>query len=83
MIGHFNPSVVENTIYEIMEDYETEGIDTYNFGVVDAITDYLTNYAKVEYQACCSEWPNEKGGVCAFSFVDGGHPHLILLDYLY
>ena len=47
MIGHNRPSVLTNAIYNIMEDYETEGIDIYNYGVVDAITDYLTNYLHI------------------------------------
>ena len=83
MLGNFNPSVIVNEIYAILDDYETEGLDLYNYGAVDAITDYLTNYAKVEYLLCCSEWPNEEGGACAVSFVENGHPQLVLFDYKY
>lgn len=83
MIGNFNPSKIANEIYTILDDYETEGIDLYNFGATDAIADFLTNYAKIEYLMACSEWPNEEGGVCAVSFVENGHPHLVLFDYKY
>ena len=83
MIGNFNPSKIANEIYTILDDYETEGLDLYNFGATDAIADFLTNYAKIEYLMACSEWPNEEGGVCAVSFVESGHPHLILFDYKY
>ena len=83
MLGNFNPSTIVNEIYDILDSYETEGLDLYNYGATDAITDYLTNYAKVEYLLACSEWPNEEGGVCAVSFIDSGHPQLILFDYKY
>ena len=83
MLGNFHPSEIENEIYSIMDDYETEGLDIYNYGVTDAIADYLTNHAKVEYQLCCSEWPDETGGVCGVAFLDQGHTHLIMFDYKY
>lgn len=83
MLGYFNPSVIVNEIYSILDDYETEGLDLYNFGATDAITDYLNNYAKVEYLLACTEWPNEEGGACAVSFVENGHPQLVLFDYKY
>lgn len=81
MLGHFNPSKIENELYSIMDDYETEGVDLFNPGVVDAITDYFINYANVEYQLCCSGWPDETGGVCSVSWIEAGHPHLLMLDY--
>lgn len=83
MLGNFNPSMIVNEIYDILDTYETEGLDLYNYGATDAIADYLNNYFKGEYQLACSDWPNEEGGVCAVAFVDGGHPHLIMFDYKY
>lgn len=83
MLGNFNPSDVVNEIYTILDDYETEGLDLYNYGAIDAITDYLTNYARVEYLIDCINWPDERGGSCAVSFVDNGHPQLVLFDYKY
>lgn len=83
MLGEFHASTIVNDIYDIMDDYETEGLDLYNFGVTDAIADYLTNYVKVEFQLACSEWPNEEGGVCSVAFVDHGHPQLVMFDYKY
>lgn len=83
MLGEFHASTIVNDIYDILEDYETEGLNLYNVGVTDAIADYLTNYVKVEFQLACSEWPNEEGGSCAVSFVDHGHPQLVMFDYKY
>ena len=83
MLGNFNPSAIVNEIYDILDSYETEGLDLYNHGAIDAIADYLTNHAEVEYLLDCSEWPNEEGGACAVSFIDNGHPQLILFDYKY
>lgn len=83
MLGEFHASTIVNDIYDILEYYETEGLDLYNFGVTDAIADYLTNHVKVEFQLACSEWPNEEGGVCSIAFIEGGHPHLVMFDYKY
>lgn len=88
MIGHCRPSNLVDEIYNIMEDYETEGIDTYNYGVVDAITDYLTKHLVDEhrtdkYQLCCNPWPNMIGGCCSVVVVDNGYPFLIMFDYKY
>lgn len=83
MLGEFRPSEIYNEICDILDGYETEGNDLYNYGAVDAITDYLTNYAGVEYNLACSDWPNEEGGVCAVSFVEFGFPHLVMFDYKY
>ena len=83
MLGNFNPSVIVNEIYTILDDYETEGLDLYNRGTVDAIINYFVEYVKVEFLICCSEWPNEEGGACAVSFVENGHPQLVLFDYKY
>ena len=65
-----------------MEDCEVS-VDLYIYGVVDVITDYLTNHAKVEYQVCCSNFPDESGGVCGIAFVENGFPHLVMFDYWY
>lgn len=81
MIGNFNPSKVLNEVYSILESYETEGLDLYNDGAVDAVIDYFNNYAKVEFLLCCSPWPNNEGGVCAVSFVEDGHPQMVAFDY--
>ena len=48
MLGNtkFNPSFIEDEIYEMMDDYIV-GSDTYEEGLVSAVTDFLTNYALV------------------------------------
>lgn len=82
MLGHNRPSNLVNEIYNIMEDYETEGIDTYNYGVVDAITDYLANECHTDkYQVCYNPWPNRTGGCCAITVVENDYPFLVMFDY--
>lgn len=83
MLGSFNPSKIVDEIYSIMDDYETHGCDLYDYGVVNAIADCLTNYYHIEYNLCCSHWPNEEGGVCAIAFVDCDHPQLVMFDFKY
>ena len=83
MLGNFNPSAIVNEIYDMMDDYETHGCDLYDFGLTDAIADYLANCLHIEYNLACSDWPNEEGGVCGVAFVDDGHPQLIMFDYKY
>ena len=82
MIGSgFNPSVVEDRIYEMMDDYIV-GSDTYEEGLVDAITNYFTNcYPAKEWQLACSPWPDMSGGVCAISWIEDGHCHMVMFDY--
>ena len=83
MLGNtkFNPSFVEDEIYEMMDDY-VEGSDLYNEGLVSAVTDFLTNYNPgVEWNLGCSEWPNCSGGSCFVSWIENGHLHMIAFDY--
>ena len=83
MLGKFNPSPVVDEIYAMLDDYETHGTGLYDHGAVDAIIDYLENYAKVEWVCACEPYPNEEGGVCSFAIVDCGHPQLVMFDYKY
>ena len=83
MLGNtkFHPSFIEDEIYEMMDDYIV-GSDTYEEGLVSAVTDFLTNYAPVvEWNLACSEWPNCSGGVCHVSWIESGHLHMIGFDY--
>ena len=81
MLGNFHPSRIENKIYDITEEFEI-GCDLYQHAVTDKIAEWLSNL-HVEYQLCCSDWPNEEGGVCAVAFVEDGYPHLVVFDYKY
>lgn len=77
----FHPSYIEDEIYGMMDDYAI-GSDTYIEGLVDAITDYFTNHSPaVEWQLGCSEWPDMTGGVCAISWMENGHVHMVMFDY--
>lgn len=84
MTGHSRPSYLVNEIYNIMEDYETEGIDTYDYRVINAIIDYLTNECHTDkYQMSYNVWPNMIGGYCSIAVVDNDYPFLIAFDYKY
>ena len=74
------PSHIEDEIYGIMDDYIV-GIDTYEAGLVEAISDFFMNYKKGEWQLGCAEWPNFEGGSCSVSWIEDGHLHMIGFDY--
>lgn len=78
----FYPSTITNRIYELLDEYETEGLDLYNAAAVDVIDNYLDSI-DVEHEVCTNDWPNEEGGVCGVAFIDGDHPHLVMFDYKY
>jgi hypothetical protein len=83
MLGNtkFNPSFIEDEIYGMMDDYMI-GMDTYNEGLVSAVTDFFTNYNPgVEWNLGCSEWLDCSGGVCYVSWIENGHLHMIGFDY--
>ena len=81
MLGNFHPSAIANQIYNILEGYEIK-IDVYEHDAIDAIISYIEEF-HIEYNLCCSDWPNEEGGVCGIAFVDQGYPQLIMFDYEY
>lgn len=75
------PSRIENEIYSMMDDYMI-GMETYEKGLVDAITDFFSNYChNIEWNLACSEWPDYSGGVCYVSWIEEGHIHMIGFDY--
>lgn len=82
MLGNFNPSVITNEIYDILEDYEVQ-VDTYKHEATYAIVDYFINNLHIEYFLDCCDWPNEEGGVCAIAFINNGHPQLVTFDYMF
>ena len=74
------PSHIEDEIYEIMDNYIVDS-DTYEAGLVEAISDFFMNYKKGEWQLGCAEWPNFEGGSCSVSWIEDGHLHMIGFDY--
>ena len=83
MVGNhvFRPSVVEDTIYSIMDDF-IAGSDTYEEALVGEIGIVLQEkWPAMEWQMGCSEWPNCSGGVCYVSWIENGHLHMIGFDY--
>ena len=82
MLGNekFYPSAIEDAIYGMMDDYML-GMETYEEGLVDTITDFLGNYCfGIEWQLGCSEWPDCSGGGCFISWIEDGHLHMISFD---
>jgi hypothetical protein len=82
MLGRWHPSVTVGEVYDIMIEHEY-GCDTFDAVLIERLTDYFTEKTHGEFRLCCSEWPNETGGVCAISFIEDGHPQLIMFDYIY
>lgn len=83
MIGNyrFYPSQIEDDIYGIMDDYQC-GIDTYDCGLMDAISDYFCNHTPiVQWRLGTSLWPNMEGGVCAVSWWEDDNLNMIMFDY--
>lgn len=78
----FYPSKIVDEIYSIMDDYDLN-FDLYHYGVFKAISDYLENYAQVEYNySILDSDPFGNRGYCAFSFIDeNGHPQVIHFEY--
>jgi hypothetical protein len=66
-----------------MEEHEYGFNDEYDSALIERLTDYFTEKTHGEFLLCCSEHPNEFGGVCAISFIEDGHPQLIMFDYVY
>lgn len=82
MLGSgFHPSEIENQIYEMMDDYIV-GSDIYEEGLVDAVIDYFMDYYPTdEWKLACSPWSDMSGGVCAVSWIENGHCHMVMFDY--
>ena len=84
MLGNqkFHPSVIEDEIYSMMDDYAV-GLDTFEEGLVSAVADYLTTqWPGTQWKLGCSEWPDCSGGVCYISWIEAGHLHMIGFDYV-
>ena len=83
MLGNekFYPSAIEDEIYEMMDDYML-GIEIYEEGLVNAISDFLSNHCpNIKWQLGCSEWPDCSGGACFVSWIEADHLHMIGFDY--
>ena len=71
-----------NEFYSIMDDYETEGLDLYNYGLIEALQDMFYSH-KVDFKYDTIEWGNEQGGTCAFSWIENNTPQLIMFEFKY
>lgn len=83
MLGtNWRPSAIEDKIYDMMEGHEA-GVEVYEEALTDILADYLTKeYRGMEWNLVCSPWPNMNGGVCAVSWIEEGHLHMIMFDYV-
>ena len=71
-------------VYSILGEHETEGCDLYSYDVVSAISSYLKKqHPNIKWLCEVSEWPNEEGGACAFTWVEDGTPRLGMFDFKY
>ena len=76
----WKPSEIKNALYDIMDDYEI-GVDLYEEGVVDAITDFFENYrADVHWDTENNSWPNEAGFCHVFTWLEDGNIQMIMFD---
>ena len=83
MLGNtkFNPSAIEDAIYDMMDNYML-GMEIYEERLVDVVSDFLGNHcSSIEWQLGCSEWPDCSGGTCFVSWIEAGHLHSIGFDY--
>ena len=65
-----------------IRDFEKSGIDVYDCGLMDAISDYFCNHAPiVQWRLGTSLWPNMEGGVCAVSWWEDDNLNMIMFDY--
>lgn len=83
MLGKWHPSILVDEVYDIMDEYEYGFNNEFDAALIERLTDYFTEKTHGEFLLCCSEWPDETGGVCAISFIGEGHPQLIMFDYVY
>ena len=83
MLGtNWRPSAIEDKIYDMMEGHEA-GVEVYEEALTDLISDYLTkNFPGMEWNLGCSPWPNMDGGVCFICWIEEGHLHSIVFDYV-
>ena len=83
MANTFYPSKIINQLYDIMDAYAW-GVDRYLYELVYALEDsFKKNWPDIQWKWARSEFPDEEGGVCAFCWVEDGHPQMIMFDYTY
>lgn len=78
----FHSSYIQNSIYEIMEPYETKGLDLYPVELEAKIVEIL-EAANVEYYEDVHLWPDCDGGSNFFAWVEEGRLHTVSYDFKY
>lgn len=83
MLDNYYPSKIINQVYDLMDEY-AYGLDIYLRGLIDALINFFDKeLPNVQWTYECSTFPDEEGGVCAFCWVEDGHPQMVIFDYTY
>ena len=79
---HFYPSVIENTIYDILDsDPEfIQSTEEYTPEAMEKVYEYL-NTLTCEWSVIDDVYPNEEGGSVSICWVEVGHLHHIVINY--
>ena len=83
MIGNYSfyPSLIEDEIYGLMDDYIL-GTDIYEEALVEAISNNFSVYhPDNQWKLNCCEWPNMEGGVCTVAWTEKGYLNMITFEY--
>jgi hypothetical protein len=82
--NRFYPSVIEDHIYELMEDHMT-GFDTYDSDLTEIVEEYFNELHRetgVEFVLHSTSYPVcEDGGVVEVSWIENCHLHMVGWTY--
>lgn len=82
--NRFYPSLIEDHIYEMMEDHMT-GFDTYDSDLAEVVEEYFDDIHKhlgIEFVLHSTSFPIcEDGGVVEVSWIENGHLHMVGWTY--
>lgn len=79
----FHPSVVEDTIYEILEDVDyLVSTREYTKDAIDAVQAYLENCGN-QFNIIEDSYPDMTGASVSIAWIEEGHLHHIVLDVRY
>ena len=83
MLNNYYPSKIINQVYDLMDEHAW-GLDKYFRSLVDALINFFDKeLPDVQWTYECSNFPDDEDGVCAFCWVEDGHPQMVLFGYTY
>lgn len=79
----FNPSVIEDRIYDLMTEPENIfGSELYSMNLLTDVVNMLQEeFPNVEWEAFASPTREKDNYTMSFAWVENGHVHLIGWDY--